>query len=275
MKKHFTLFCAIFLASSFASASGYWARSFATVTSGGTLYNYSIATGLTWTCDNNWATNTAFEAYDFGTPTTLVLNGGYGEAGSYGVDDYIDATSFTLYYRAYSISGTGGNWGSIALNNLFYSTGSRATATSTLNSIYNNVSAGIDVLGLVGNTAGTYYLEVILAKSQYWQTPASVWLTSNGDQNTAFVQSTASTGYKAKFIVSGTSAISEASKSLKISSEPGMIKAEFQGVAHIELFNVSGQKIRSVNADNHFSETVKAGVYLLRVNGETHKIVVR
>jgi len=275
MKKRFTLFCAIFLACSFASASGYWARSFATVTSGGTLYNYSIATGLTWTCDNNWATNTAFEAFDFGTPTTLVLNGGYGESGSYGVDDYIDATSFTLYYRAYSISGTGGNWSSIALNNLFYSTGSRATASSTLNSIYNNVSAGVDVLGLVGNTAGTYYLEVILAKSQYWQTPASVWLTSNGDQNTAFVLSTASIGYKAKFTVSATSAVNQASKYLKIYSEPGMIHAAFQGVAPIELFTISGQKLRSVNANNQFAEAVKAGVYLLRVNGETHKIVVR
>lgn len=274
MKKRFTLFFAIFLATSFASASGYWARSFATVTSNGTLYNYSIATGLNWTCDNNWATNTAFEANNFGTPTTLVLNGGYGESGSYGVDDYIDATSFTLYYRAYATTGTAGSWSSIPLNNPFYSNGSRATASSTLNSIFNNVTAGINVLGLVGNAAGTYYLEVILAKAQYWQTAASVWLTSNGDENTAFVLSNASTGYKATFTISGSSAISQTTSALRISSEPGMIKADFQGTAQIELFNVSGQKIRSVNVNNQFCETVKAGVYLLRINGETHKVVV-
>jgi hypothetical protein len=276
MKKVFTLLCAVILAGSFASASGFWARSFATVTSNGTLYNYSIATSQTWTCDNNWATNTAFSAYNFGTPTTLVLNGGYGESGCYGVDDFIDESSFTLYYRAYSTTGTAGSWNSIALNKLFYTSGDRLTATSTLNSIYNNVSAGIDVLALVGNVAGTYYLEVVLVKTQYWQTTASTWITVDGDQLTAFTLGTSSTGYKATFTISSATRVEQQKlQSLKISTNTGIINASFEGSAQVELYTTNGQLIRSSKVENQFTETVKSGAYLLRLNGVAHKVLVR
>lgn len=276
MKKLSTLLCAILLASSFVSASGYWAKSFVTVTSNGTLYNYGIATNQTWTCDNNWVSNTAFDAFDFGTPTTLILNGGYGEAGCYGADDFIDASSFVLYYRAYSTTGTAGSWNSIPLNNLFYSYGDRLTGTSTLNSIYNNVSAEVDLRALVGNAAGTYYLEVVLAKTQYWQTTASTWITSNGDQNTAFVLGTTSTGYKAKFTIYSSTAVDQQTiPSLKISTKSGLINANFSGSAQVELYTINGQLIRSTKVENQFTETVKSGAYLLRINGETHKVLVR
>lgn len=276
MKKIFTLLFAILLAGSFASASGFWARSFATVTSNGTLYNYGIATNQTWTVDNNWVSNTAFDAYNFGTPTTLVLNGGYGESGCYGADDFIDTSSFILYYRAYSTTGTAGSWSSIALNNLFYSSGDRLTATSTLNSIYNKVSAGIDVRALVGNAVGTYYLEVVLAKTQYWQTTASTWITANGDQNTAFTLGTSTNGYKATFTISSVSGVEQQkTPSLKISANSGLINVSFEGTARVELYTMNGQQIRSAKVENKFTEAVKNGAYLLRINGETHKVLVR
>ena len=274
MKKIFTLFCAVLLAGSYASADGFWAKSFVSVTSNGTLYNYAIATNQTWTCDGNWVSNTAFDSFDFGTPTTLVLNGGFGESGTYGADDFLDASSFTLYYRAYLKTGTAGSWNSIPLNNLFYSTGDRLTATSTLNSIYNNVSAGIDIRSLVGNTAGTYYLEVVLAKTQYWQTTASTWITANGDQTAAYVPAT-TTGYKATFSISSTSGVEQQMvPSLKISTKTGLINASFEGPAQVELYAMNGQLIRSATVENQFNETVKNGAYILRINGETHKIVV-
>jgi len=276
MKKIFTLLCAIVLAGSFASASGFWAKSFVTVTSNGTLYNYGIATNQTWTIDNNWVSNTAFDTYNFGTPTTLVLNGGYGESGCYGADDFIDASSFVLYYRAYSTTGTAGSWNSIALNNSFYSSGDRLTATSTLNSIYNKVSAGVDVRALVGNAVGTYYLEVVLAKTQYWQTTASTWITANGDQNTAFILAPTSTGYKATFTISSASAVEQQKlPSLKISGNSGLIHVSFDGTAQVELYTMNGQLIRSEKVEQQFTEAVKNGAYLLRINGETHKVLVR
>jgi len=276
MKRITTLFIAILLAVSFVSANGYWAKSFVTVTSNGTTYNYDIATTMTWTCDNNLVTNTAFNNYDFGTPSTLVLNGGLGESGTYGVDDYLDGTSFVLYYRAYSTTGTAGSWSSIPLNNLFYSTGDRLTATSTLNSIYNNLTAAVDVRALVGNAAGTYYLEVVLGKTQYWQTAAATWITSNVDQANAFTLSTSTVGYKATFAISTASGVENQSvPSLKIVSNKGLINASFEGSAQIELFTMSGQLIRSVKVENQFTEMVKNGAYLLRVNGETHKVLVR
>jgi len=274
MKKIFTLFCAVLLAGSYASADGFWARSFVTITSNGTLYNYGIATNQTWTCDGNWVSNTVFDTFDFGTPTTLVLNGGYGESGSYGVDDFIDASSFILYYRAYLTTGTAGSWNSIPLNNLFYSNGDRLTPTSTLNSIYNNVSAGIDIRALVGNAVGNYTLEVVLAKTQYWQTTASTWITANGNQTAAYVPAT-TTGYKATFSVSSTSGV-ELKKvpSLKISTKTGIINASFEGTAQVELYTINGQLIRSVKAESQFSEAVNKGAYILRVNGDTHKVLV-
>jgi len=276
MKKLSTLLCAILLAVSFVSANGYWAKSFVTVTANGTSYNYDIATSLTWTCDNNLATNTAFNSYDFGTPTTLVLNGGLGESGTYGVDDYLDGTSFILYYRAYSTSGTAGSWSNIPLTNLFYSSGDRLTSTSSLNSIYNNLTDAIDVRALVGNAVGTYYLEVILVKTQYWQTAAATWITSNVDQSNAFTLSTATTGYKATFAISSASGVeNQTVSSLKISTKEGLINANFDGLANVELYTTNGQLIRSAKVENQFSETVKSGAYLLRVNGETHKVLVR
>ena len=275
MKKITTLFCAILMAVTYAYASGYWAKSFVTVSSNGTLYNYAIATNQTWTCDNNWVSNSAFGSYDFGTSSSLVLNGGYGESGTYGVDDFIDASSFVLYYRAYLTTGTAGSWSSIALNNSFYSYGDRLTSTSSLNSIYNNVSAGINVHALVGNTPGTYYLEVILVKTQYWQTTASTWITANGDQNNAFTLGTSSTGYKARFTISsGTGIDQQIASTLKVSIIPGLIDARFEGKAQVELYTMTGLLIRSTVVDNQFTQVLKSGVYLLRVNGQTNKVLV-
>lgn len=275
MKKITTFFCAILLASSFVSASGYWAKSFVTVAANGTSYNYDIATNMTWTCDNNLVTNTAFDGHDFGTPSTLVLNGGLGESGTYGVDDYLDGTSFVLYYRAYSTTGTAGSWSSISLNNLFYSTGDRLTSTSTLNSIYNNLTTAVDVRALVGNTVGTYYLEVVLVKTQYWQTAASTWITSNVDQNNAFTLGTSSTGYKATFTISsGTGIDQQTASTLKLSVMPGIIDARFEGKAQVELYTMTGLLIRSTVAENQFTQVIKSGAYLIRVNGQTNKVLV-
>ena len=47
------------------------------------------------------------------------------------------------------------------------------------------------------------------------------------------------------------------------------------GTAQVELYSVTGQLIRSATVENQFIQSVKNGAYLLRVNGETHKVVVR
>jgi hypothetical protein len=67
---------------------------------------------------------------------------------------------------------------------------------------------------------------------------------------------------------------SKLESTLKLSGSNGKVCATFDGSAKVDLYSSSGQLMRSVNTENVFSEKVKAGLYLLRINGKTHKIVV-
>lgn len=279
MKKLTTLFCAILLATTFASAGSWWQGSFITVTSNATLYNHAIwayAPPTNWTNDGNWQTNTAFDGHDFGTVSSLILNGGYGEGGTYDADDFMDAASYVIYYRAYSTTGTPGAYSSIPLTNLFYTSGTRGVG-ATVAVIYNNVGAAVDVKALVGNLAGTYYLEVIMTQTVYWQTTASPWTTANAKAgSTTFVLNNASTGYKATFTISNTSGVNEQTDSkVRITSQSGVINAIFDGENRVELYTMSGQLISSVKVANQFTQSVKKGVYMILINGKAHKVIVQ
>lgn len=272
MKKLTSLFCAILLATTFVSASGYWAKSFVTLTSNATLYNYGII-NQNWTIDGNWASNNNFNTYDFGTVNSLILNGGYGESGTYGADDFLDASSFVLYYRVYPTTGTGGAWSNIPFSTLFYTNGTRSASTS-VNVIYNNLTANVDLIALAGSAAGTFYIETILARTSYWQTTASPYTIAN--DGGAFTLSVASTGYKATFTKSITTGINKQPVSnLKITTTSGVINASFEGENLVELFTLNGQLIRSMKVTNKFTQSVKNGAYLLRINGVAHKVIVQ
>jgi hypothetical protein len=206
----------------------------------------------------------------------LILNGGYGEGGTYDADNFMDAASYVIYYRAYSTTGTPGAYSSIPLTNLFFTSGTRG-AGATVSVIYNNVGAAVDVKSLVGNVAGTYYLEVIMTQTVYWQTTANPFTTANAKAgSTTFVLSNASTGYKATFTISNTTGVNEQVVSnLKITSKSGIINASFDGENRVELFTMSGQLISSVKVANQFTQSVKNGAYLLRINGKAHKVLVQ
>jgi len=62
---------------------------------------------------------------------------------------------------------------------------------------------------------------------------------------------------------------------LKISTESGKITAHFDGKADVQLFTSTGQLISSANVENEFCKTVKSGVYLLRIDGQSHKVLVQ
>lgn len=99
MKRIVTLFSLVALFGSMVYAGGDWATSAVSVTKdGGSAYLY-VLNNQGWT-DGDWGSNTAFDAYDFGTPTSLVLNGGKGNAWTDDSPGY-DATSFIIYYRVY------------------------------------------------------------------------------------------------------------------------------------------------------------------------------
>jgi len=66
----------------------------------------------------------------------------------------------------------------------------------------------------------------------------------------------------------------KADNKLQISTKSGEINASFEGENRVELYSMNGQLIRSATVANQFTQAVKNGAYLLRVNGQTHKVLV-
>lgn len=53
------------------------------------------------------------------------------------------------------------------------------------------------------------------------------------------------------------------------------IHAEWEGVAQVSLYSVSGQLMYNKVQNNNFNYSVDRGVYILRINDESHKVIVR
>jgi len=84
-----------------------------------------------------------------------------------------------------------------------------------------------------------------------------------------------SANFKANFTITDTAAgIDHLESTLKLSGSNGTIKAIFDGEAQVELFTMTGQLIRSANVTNEFTQLVNSGAYLIRINGQSHKILV-
>lgn len=253
---------AVFSLSTFAG--GGWATCAISMTKdGGNAYSYPIDLEEGWT-DGDWYSNTIFDGLSFGAPTSLVLNGAYGNAWT---DDYPGYTSasFTMYYRVYKSGTTPGSWSQIALDNEYYKTGN--------NYIYSNTSANVDILALAtAEGTNTYVLEVVMSKIQYY-TGGSWKAMIPGGQGTAYEPT--NSGYKATFTKSIFTNTSKIESSLKISTESGKVTARFDGKADVQLFTSTGQLISSTSSENEFSKTVNSGVYLLRIDGQCHKVQVQ
>ena len=144
-----------------AFAGGGWACCTVGISiNNGSLYQYSLA-NEEW-ADGEWIFNTPFDAHNFGTPTSLVLNGGIGNAWSDDSPGYT-AESFKLFYRVYKTSGTPGSWNQINLDNVNFKNGN--------NYIYDKTTANIDLLSLANAGSGIYTLEVVMSKNQFYRHP--------------------------------------------------------------------------------------------------------
>ncbi|MEG2514594.1 MAG: T9SS type A sorting domain-containing protein, partial [Bacteroidaceae bacterium] len=51
------------------------------------------------------------------------------------------------------------------------------------------------------------------------------------------------------------------------------IQAEFEGEANIELFSISGAMIDKATATGYYKANVDKGIYLVKINGATYKVV--
>jgi hypothetical protein len=268
MKKLFTTLVVVLFATGFTFAGGNWADCAINLTmNGGSAYLYTLNHDIGWN-DGGWEGNTSFDLYDFGTPTSIILNGAAANAWT---DDYpgYTATSFVLYYRVYKSTATPGSWSQIWLDNVYLKNGN--------NYIFNKTTANINIMALAtGNGTNTYTLEVAMSKRQYFTGGNWNSMIPGGQ---AVEYSSAVAGYKATFTRSigtgGTTGLTKIESSLRIATESGKIMANFDGKAQVQLFTSTGQLISSTNTENEFNKTVKSGVYLLRIDGQSHKVLVQ
>ncbi|MGE5457260.1 MAG: T9SS type A sorting domain-containing protein [Methanococcaceae archaeon] len=176
----------IFGFSGFLFAGGGWATCAVHLSvNGSPTYKY-ILNDEYWT-DGDWEINTAFNLNNFGNITTLVLNGASGNGWT---DDFpgYDGTSFILFYRVYLNGTAPGAWKSLPLDYQAYRNGN--------NYIYDKSNAGIDLMALVNKTQGTYTLEVVMSKNQYYT--GGNWNSMvPGGQGTGY--SSINEGFKATF----------------------------------------------------------------------------
>ena len=263
MKRIITTLVVVLFATGFTFAGGGWAGCAVSLTKdGGGIYSYSLG-NENW-ADGIWVLNDLFDGYNLGTPTLLVLNGGIANAWT---DDFpgYTVTSFILYYRVYKSTATPGSWSQIALDNVNLKNGN--------NYVFDKTTSNINLLALAtAPGTNTYVLEVAISKRQYF-TGGSWNCMIPGDQSVAY--SSAVAGYKATFTKSIGTGLNKIESSLRISTESGKIIANFDGKAQVQLFTSTGQLISSATAENEFNKTVKSGVYLLRIDGQSHKVLVQ
>lgn len=74
-------------------------------------------------------------------------------------------------------------------------------------------------------------------------------------------------------IVTGT--VSNHLDNFTLSVSNKTITANFAGVSNVELYSMTGQLLQKVTANKQFSQTLNTGIYVLRIDGESHKVVVR
>ena len=67
----------------------------------------------------------------------------------------------------------------------------------------------------------------------------------------------------------------EATQRNLIFIQDNVIRVTCSSAAHIELHTIGGQLIHSAQATNNLSYPVNVGIYLIRINGEIHKVIVR
>ncbi len=263
MKKISTLFFVAIVATGFMYAGGDWATSAVSLTKdAGTAYMF-VLNNEGWT-DGDWGSNTAIDTYDFGTPTSLILNGAAGNAWTDDVPGY-DATSFVLYYRVYKSDATPGDWSQIALNVQSYKNGN--------NYIYDKLDAAVDLIALATlSGTNTYTLEVAMSKNQFYTGGNWNSMVPGGQ---AVEYSNTVPGYKATFTKSITTGLTNQSDKAVITGNNGRIEAQFAGVATVEVYSLAGQMLAKESVENQFSMNANQGIYMLRINGNTHKVIVK
>lgn len=82
-------------------------------------------------------------------------------------------------------------------------------------------------------------------------------------------------GYSASFAVDSTTSFEKPTISSNISIENGLINARFDTAVEVKLFTVTGQLINHTVETKSFSQAVPTGIYILYIDNNSHKIIVK
>jgi len=124
------------------------------------------------------------------------------------------------------------------------------------------------------STAGTnVFTGASLVKGNAYK--LNVWFNAT-DGTATLWDSNNSANYVATFTYDvGTNNLENENIGHRVYVQSGLIRAEFEGMAVVELYSITGQQLKSVQVNNEFSETVRPGVYVLRINDKSHKVIVK
>jgi hypothetical protein len=272
MKKIFiflTLSLVLFLANTIAAyADGGWANVAAILNvnnSGATNY---LLYNAAWNVNVNLSSATPLDGHDFGNVTSLTLNGGIGAGwASHDKGDYYNGNSFVLYYRVYATSATPpSTWSNIPISTqTFYDKNNNWEFTTN--------NAAVDLLQQVSNAPGTYYVEITMSKDQFYN--GGDWNSMvPGGQSVAY--SPDSAGYKATFTIQGpaTGVVTPGSTPVQWNVSNRMLTVKMSNRGFVEVFTMSGQLIDKQEVNGNYSHLLSPGIYIVKANGETFKVLI-
>lgn len=246
-------------------AAGDWANVAAILNANGTGATNYLLYNAGWSVNVNLNNATAYSGYNFGNVTSLTLNGGIG-AGWADNGDYYNGSSFVLYYRVYLTTATPpSTWSNIPISTQTYQNGNNWEFTTS--------NANIDILNAVGNVAGTYNLEIVMSKDQFYT--GGDWNSMvPGGQSVQYSASNA--GYIATFTIPGigTGVASTPSDDFKwnVNNHTLTIQSPNKGI--VEVFSVSGQLIDRQECNGNYSKSMTSGTYIVKMNGKTVKVLI-
>jgi hypothetical protein len=246
----------VFMLSSLAafSANGWWSDYVLINLNGAGTSGGSSGIGYYW-IGSDPSYGTQLQGINFGTVSSLVIDG----CDMRYWDDTKTRAGGAFYYMIKSADNS---------TEIVPATEVIWTQTASGDHDYQGTKYGanIDLLAFSAIHSNTTYTLHIWAKT--WDGVSSsgdMWLNNGGSNYVA----TFTTG---TIVHTG---VSKLESSLQLSGANGKVTARFDGSAQVELFNVSGQLMRSSYVSNEFSQNVQQGAYLLRINGKTHKVLVR
>ena len=183
--------------------------------------------------------------FNNGTPLTIG-----GALNAYSLNSAVNVAdvSAKIYYQ---ITSTGYDSGVKEL--VLTTTGTTLTNSTFSTSANTNISTGL--------SNGDYTLKV--------------WYGATCLEDVLLLNNSGS-GYSATFsILNDTTALENIRMKHNISIINGTVNAVFERPADIELFSITGQLINHSVAVKEFSKTLNKGIYILSVNGDSQKLIIK